>query len=48
MEVSGGCSLLLALLESEVSLLDGVELDALGGEEGDDGLLALTNNEDVA
>ena len=43
-----GCSLLLALLESEVALLDEAELDASGGEEGDDGLLALADDEDVA
>lgn len=43
-----GSSLLVALLESEVSLLDEAELDALGGEEGDDSLLALADNEDVA
>jgi len=35
------------LLESEVSLLDEAELDTLGGEESDDGLLALTNDEHV-
>jgi hypothetical protein len=40
-------SLLLALLESEVSLLNEAELDASGGEKGDDGLLTLTNDEDV-
>ena len=49
----GGCSIknqwrsLVALLESEVSLLDEAELDALGGEEGDDSLLALANDEHV-
>ncbi len=41
-------SLLLALLESQVSLLDEAELDASGGEEGNDWLLALTNDENVA
>lgn len=49
----GGCSIknqwrsLVALLESEVSLLDEAELDALGGEQGDDSLLALANDEHV-
>jgi len=38
----------LALLESEVALLDEAELDASGREEGDDGLLALSNDEHVA
>lgn len=41
-------SSLFALLESEVALLDEAELDASGGEEGDDGLLALSNDEHVA
>ena len=49
----GGCSIknqwrsFVALLESEVSLLDEAELDTLGGEEGDDSLLALANDEHV-
>jgi hypothetical protein len=38
----------LALLESEVALLNKAELDASGREEGDDGLLALSNDEHVA
>lgn len=37
-----------ALLESEIALLDEVELDASGGEEGDHWFLSLSNNEDVA
>ncbi len=41
-------SSLLALLESEVALLNKAELDASGREEGDDGLLALSNDEHVA
>ena len=49
----GGCSIkiqwrsLVALLESEVSLFEEAELDTLGGEEGDDSLLALANDEHV-
>ena len=41
-------SSLLALLESEVALLNKAELDASGREEGDNGLLALSNDEHVA
>lgn len=41
-------SSLFALLESEVALLDEAELDASGREEGDDGLLALSNDKHVA
>lgn len=39
---------LVALLESEVSLFDEAELDAAGGEQADDGLLALADDEHVA
>lgn len=41
------CCSFLALLESEVSLLDEAELDTLRGEKGDHWLLALTNDEHV-
>ena len=48
MNVSCSCSsVLVVLLESEVSLLDEAELDTLGGEESDDGLLAFSNDEHV-
>ena len=41
-------SLLIALLESHVSLFDEAKLDASGREERDDGLLAFADDEDVA
>lgn len=44
----GGVALsLVALLESDVSLLDEAEADASLGEDGDEGLLALANDEHV-
>jgi hypothetical protein len=42
------CCSLVALLESEVSLLDEAELDAAGREQADHGLLALADDEHVA
>jgi hypothetical protein len=40
-------SLLFGLLESEVSFLNEAELDAASGEEGDDWLLAFSDDEHV-
>ena len=47
MQYGWGSSLLLGLLESEISLVEESELDSSGGEKGDDGLLAFTDDEHV-